>query len=46
MTKNELYKMHRWPHTGNKQRAKNRARNPEGQEFPKGYRPWEPREAP
>lgn len=30
------------PHTGNKQVAKNRMRNPDGLEFPRGYRVWMP----
>jgi hypothetical protein len=33
---NTLYPV---PYTGEKQRAKNRARNPEGLEFPRGFLP-------
>lgn len=29
------------PHTGNKQLVKNRARNPDQLEYPRGWRPWQ-----
>ena len=47
MTKNELYKMHSWPHIGNKQRAKEQSAHVirKGLSFQKATAAWTPRKA-